>query len=76
MADLSFSPRLLWKHRNPESTATYAFKAYVEKRYSLQLADYEALRQWSIENLNDFWADVATFTSIIFAEASVKVTSP
>ncbi len=34
------------------------FRQFVNQRHGLQLADYEALWQWSIRNLGDFWSAV------------------
>ncbi|KAI4088613.1 MAG: hypothetical protein LQ344_005952 [Seirophora lacunosa] len=55
----------LWQHRNPESTHMYEFKKLIEGKHGVRLPDYEALRQWSIQNLNDFWQNVWHFTGIV-----------
>ena len=39
-----------------ESTAnTVALRAWLREQRGLDLADYEALRRWSVEHLSDFW---------------------
>ncbi|KAL9131799.1 MAG: hypothetical protein Q9217_000326 [Psora testacea] len=58
------TPRLLWKHSNPETTRTYQFKETVENKYAVTLRDYEALQQWSIDHLDKFWQEVWQFTGI------------
>jgi len=45
----------LWEHSSPKSTAMYKFLQHVNKKYSLQLANYEALQKWSTEEIGEFW---------------------
>ncbi|KAI4132899.1 MAG: hypothetical protein LQ347_002390 [Umbilicaria vellea] len=55
----SSSPhKMLWRHRDPESTSMYRFKTLVEKKYNVKLDGYEALRQWSLNNIAQFWEEV------------------
>ncbi len=52
--------QLLWQP-SPERVAAAhvtAFRQFVNQRHGLQLADYEALWQWSTHNLGDFWGAV------------------
>ncbi|KAL9101817.1 MAG: hypothetical protein Q9163_002964 [Psora crenata] len=58
------TPKLLWKHSSPEATRTYEFKQTIERKYDVSLKDYEALRQWSLDNLNRFWEEVWHFTKV------------
>ena len=67
------APMLLWKHPIPEVTRTYQFKQIIEKKYHVSFEDYEALRQWSIDNVNDFWEEVWHFTGIKASEPFTKV---
>jgi len=41
------------------------FRLGVEQRTGLRLADYAALHQWSIDNLDDFWREVWSFCGVI-----------
>ena len=65
--------RPMWQHKDPLSTRMYDFKVLVEKSHGVQLPDYEALRRWSIENLNAFWKQVWHFTAIVASEPFCEV---
>ena len=54
----------LWSHKKPESTRIWEFKENVQRKYGLELETYEALWQWSINNLNAFWSEVWHFTGV------------
>lgn len=58
------SEALLWEHKDPTSTRIWEFKTLIEKKYDIQLQDYEALREWSITHIADFWREVWYFTAI------------
>ena len=57
-------PKLLWEPSRPESSRTFEFKSVIERRYNLQLLDYEALRRWSVDNISAFWEEVWQFTGV------------
>ncbi|KAL9002459.1 MAG: hypothetical protein Q9188_004609 [Gyalolechia gomerana] len=57
--------QLLWQHRDPRSTRMHEFKTIIEEKHGVQLPNYEALRQWTIQNLNSFWEDVWYFTGVV-----------
>lgn len=67
------APQALWQHHNPESTRMYEFKRLIERKHGVRLPDYEALRQWSIQYLNDFWRNVWDFTGIVAETPSTQV---
>jgi len=46
-------------------SSTEAFRLYVNKKHSLQLADHWALHKWSITELETFWQDLFDYTGII-----------
>ena len=70
----SLSPHsMLWRHKDPESTCMYDFKRLVEKKYNVRLDGYEALRQWSITHLAQFWEEVWHFTGIQSSTPFTKV---
>lgn len=70
----SSSPhKMLWRHRDPESTSMYRFKTLVEKKYNVKLDGYEALRQWSLNNIAQFWEEVWHFTGINSSTRYIKV---
>ncbi|KAL9603062.1 MAG: hypothetical protein Q9219_001426 [cf. Caloplaca sp. 3 TL-2023] len=64
--------RLLWQHPDPTSTQLYKFQSIVEKKCGAQFADYEALRQWTIQNPNTFWEEVWHFTSVVASGTFLK----
>ncbi|KAA6408639.1 MAG: acetoacetate- ligase [Lasallia pustulata] len=64
---------MLWRHKNPESTSMYEFKTLVEKKYHVKLNGYEALRQWSINHIAQFWEEIWHFTGIRASTPFTKV---
>ncbi|KAI5812685.1 acetoacetyl-CoA synthase [Pyronema omphalodes] len=52
------TPRLLWKHPDPKSTSFEKFKVHINAKYGLKLETYKEFRQWSIDNLSDFWGSL------------------
>ncbi|WP_369139226.1 acetoacetate--CoA ligase [Modestobacter versicolor] len=64
------SPETLWSP-TPESIAASRlgqFAAWVAGRRGLDLGsppDYDAVWRWSVEHLDQFWADVATFFDVL-----------
>lgn len=45
-----------------------AFQAYVEETYQLQFDSYEALHEWSVTALGDFWEATANYFQIQWEE--------
>ena len=68
-------PKLLWEHKDPSSTKTFAFRKHVETKFNVTFKDYEQLRQWSITNVSKFWEEVWHFTGIKASNAFTKVIS-
>ncbi|MCJ1384430.1 hypothetical protein MMC17_007546 [Xylographa soralifera] len=64
---------LLWSHQEPLATHISQFKTRIEDTYNVNLPDYDALRQWSITNLDPFWAEVWKFTGVVASESFSKV---
>jgi acetoacetyl-CoA synthetase len=64
------APDVLWQP-TPESiarTRIAAFAAEVAARRGISFGDpvgYDALWRWSVEHLDEFWADVAAFTGVL-----------
>ena len=54
----------LWRPKDPKSTRTWEFMSLIENKYGIKFDDYEALRRWSITNLDAFWSEVWRFTGI------------
>lgn len=51
----------------------YEFQRHIEEEHNVQLPDYEALRKWSIHNLDDFWKSVWYFTGVVAKTPMTKV---
>ncbi|KAM0752422.1 acetoacetate-CoA ligase [Meredithblackwellia eburnea MCA 4105] len=71
---MSDKAELLWKPSNPGNSALAAFTKHVEQKYNIQLADYQALHQWSIDNIQNFWAEVWDWVAPADLEAAVGPT--
>ena len=56
----------VWMPKNIEKTAMMHFLHEVEKKYGVNLPDYQALHAWSIENLAAFWEEITLFFKIDF----------
>jgi len=59
-------PKILWRP-SPErinQSNMHRFIQFVNRRYQLDLSDYDQLYHWSVENINDFWAAVWDFAEI------------
>src|SRR3989338_2188492 len=41
------------------------FMTYVREQYKVELFSFEALHQWSIQNIRDFWRAVWDFCGVI-----------
>jgi acetoacetyl-CoA synthetase len=69
-ADPAAGPEVLWSP-TPESIAASGlgrFAAWVAERRGLAFGtppDYDAIWRWSVDHLDQFWADVATFTDVL-----------
>ena len=67
---MSESPEELWRP-TPESiraTRIAAFAHWVTERRGLDFGDptdYDRLWRWSVEHLDQFWADVATWSGVL-----------
>jgi acetoacetyl-CoA synthetase len=69
-ADTPTGPEVLWRP-TPESIAASQlgrFAAWVAGRRGLDFGnppDYDAIWRWSVEHLDQFWADVAAWTDVL-----------
>ncbi|MCU1617030.1 MAG: acetoacetyl-CoA synthetase [Frankiales bacterium] len=70
MTDESSAPQVLWTP-TPESaraTRVAAFAAWAAERRGLSFGDppgYDALWRWSVERLDQFWADLAEWSGVL-----------
>ncbi|MGF6094607.1 acetoacetate--CoA ligase [Pseudomonas sp. 18175] len=59
---------ILWQPSPERIAATRMdqFRRYINEHYNLQLADYPALHQWSIDQRPDFWQAIVAFFDVQF----------
>ncbi|NMG43729.1 acetoacetate--CoA ligase [Aromatoleum toluvorans] len=67
MTNKEFDDRPLWTPRPEQIAATglAAFTARIRNASGLQLADYDALHDWSVRHSTDFWREVWDFGGVI-----------
>ncbi len=67
--------KLLWEpsEQRIKSSNIYRFMQNVNEKYGTHFADYEALHQWSVDNLENFWVEVWDFTEIKASESYTQV---
>ncbi len=67
--------KMLWKpsEKRIKGSNMYRFTQEVNQTYGLSLSGYDALYRWSIENLEDFWAEVWRFVEIKASAGFEKV---
>ena len=65
----------LWQpsERRIRDSLMYGFMQNVNHTYGTHFADYDALYQWSVENIPDFWAEMWRFAGIIASQGYDKV---
>ena len=63
----------LWTHPDPAQTRIFEFKTHIEQKFGESLEDYEALRQWSITNIDLFWSEVWHYTGVMASEPFTEV---
>ncbi|KAG0050336.1 hypothetical protein BGZ83_004880 [Gryganskiella cystojenkinii] len=67
------NPRKMWTPTNIEEKQMDKFRVFVNQKHSLQLANYNDLWQWSVDEIQEFWTDVWEYTNVI---ASTPCTGP
>lgn len=56
---------ILWRHPDPSNTTLGRFMRHVSQKHpEHSFTSYEALYQWSVDDLADFWAEVWEFCGI------------
>ena len=65
--------KLLWSPAQSKikSSSMYFFKEVINKKYSLNIQNYEDLHRWSIENRSEFWSEVWDFYKLIGVKGSL-----
>ena len=59
--------KLLWtpSEERVKETNIHSFMDAVNKKFNMNIQDYPSLYQWSIDNIEDFWATIWDFTEVI-----------
>ena len=67
--------KLLWKPsaQRIKDSNMYRFMQGVNQKYGTNCTDYDALYQWSINNIADFWAEMWQFAGIIASKDYTQV---
>ncbi|MEO6859176.1 MAG: acetoacetate--CoA ligase [Solirubrobacteraceae bacterium] len=74
---MSDVPQLLWEpspERIRRSTVT-RYEEFLQRTRGLQFADYDALWQWSVDELEDFWSSIVEFFEVRFSSQPDAVLS-
>ncbi|HPE56575.1 MAG TPA: acetoacetate--CoA ligase [Bacteroidales bacterium] len=61
---------ILWRpaENYKTSSAMYRFLSYIADKYHLRDNTYPTVHRWSVENIENFWAEVWDFTKVIASE--------
>lgn len=63
----------LWRHANPQSTPMWRFLEQVNKNQNLNLASYQDLYKWSVDDISQFWHETWQFVGIKASKPYDKV---
>jgi acetoacetyl-CoA synthetase len=57
---------LLWEptEERKKSSGMYQYMQWLKERRGLEFQDYDALWQWSVDHLEDFWETVWEYTKV------------
>ncbi|KAH8594528.1 acetoacetyl-CoA synthetase-like protein [Bisporella sp. PMI_857] len=67
------TPRMLWKHPHPQSTAMYKFMQEINSKQNLQLKTYQELHSYSVVNRSKFWDQCLHFLNLIYTGSYTTV---
>ncbi|MEQ8352416.1 MAG: acetoacetate--CoA ligase [Leptospiraceae bacterium] len=69
---------VLWSPAHPEKSQMYSFAEQLRKKYNADIdpISYASLHKWSVENISDFWKEVAEFCDLNFQSAPSEVLVP
>ncbi|HEX3592376.1 MAG TPA: acetoacetate--CoA ligase [Pseudonocardiaceae bacterium] len=67
------TPALLWSPDPDRANAMIRFRDYLRAARGVDLADYDALWQWSVTDLPGFWSAVAAFLGVKFHDQPTEV---
>lgn len=60
------NPRPIWKPTIPQDQIPMnIYRSHINKKFNQKLLSSHDLHRWSVENLQDFWTDLHSYTGII-----------
>ncbi|OQY00374.1 MAG: acetoacetate--CoA ligase [Desulfobacteraceae bacterium 4572_130] len=67
--------KMLWQpsEKRIKNSNMYSFMQKINKKYNKNFDNYNSLYNWSIENLEDFWAEMWDFAEIIASKKYNKI---
>ncbi|KAG0239462.1 hypothetical protein BGW41_007644 [Actinomortierella wolfii] len=70
---LNENPTKMWEPSDIESKEMTKFRLFVNQKHNLSLANYNELWKWSVDDVENFWADVWEYTKVISSSKFTKV---
>jgi acetoacetyl-CoA synthetase len=68
------TPRQLWRHPNPQSTAMWRFMQASNRKRNLNMQSFRDLYEWSVgDDRTDFWADMWDASGLIYSGSYTEV---
>ncbi|RGB37402.1 hypothetical protein C1646_694829 [Rhizophagus diaphanus] len=64
---IPLKPVELWRPKDISKTEIENFRIKVNKKYNINLENYQQLWQWSVDNIQEFWAEVWDYTKLIYS---------
>ncbi|GFS32849.1 acetoacetyl-CoA synthetase [Trichonephila inaurata madagascariensis] len=65
--------QMMWKPTGEVSENRKRFVKLIEDKYNVKFGDYWDFHKWSVDNLEQFWAEIWNFSGIIYSEKYKKV---
>ena len=65
--------KLVWQPKNPQETRIEELRRKVAQREGVELHDYHAFWQWSVDNPAKFWQTVWDETGVISSSQATEV---
>lgn len=62
---MDMESKVLWYPDSKRNTQMDKFRIQVNGDYGLNLANYNDLYQWSVDNYSEFWAEVWRFCGVV-----------
>ncbi|XP_078083168.1 acetoacetyl-CoA synthetase [Mustelus asterias] len=59
--------RVMWYPDSKRNTRMDRFRNLISEKFGTQLANYNELYQWSVENYPDFWAEFWKFSGLVYS---------